>query len=95
MVHGQITMDSAASQIFFPSCSRGTKPYDENTGIHIKQRCKAIVTAIPAPTTDPVSVNNCFEKYLSMKWIIQNPFMVKKWHSMKKIGLHGISYNGS
>jgi ferritin len=61
MVHGQITMDSAASQIFFSSC-RGTKPYDENTGIHIKQRCKAIVTAIPAPTTDPISVNNCFEK---------------------------------
>jgi ferritin len=51
--------------------------HDENTGIHIKQRCKAIVTAIPAPTTDPVSVNNCFEKYLSMKWIIQNPFI--KW----------------
>jgi hypothetical protein len=50
MVHGQITMDGIAS---FPSCSRGTKPYDENTGIHIKQRCKAIVTAIPAPTTDP------------------------------------------
>jgi hypothetical protein len=38
MVHGQITMDSAALQIFFPSCSRGTKSHDENAGIHIKQR---------------------------------------------------------
>jgi hypothetical protein len=71
-----ITMDSAALQIFFPSCSRGTKSHDENAGIHIKQRCKAY-TAIPAPTTDPVTVNDCFEKYLSMKWITQNPFI--KW----------------
>jgi hypothetical protein len=43
------------------------------SGIHIKQRCKNIV--IPAPTTDPVTVNDCFEKYLSMKWITQNPFI--------------------
>jgi ferritin len=74
----QMTKEAHASQIYlsygawadnniqrhrkfsFPSCSRGTKPYDENTGIHIKQRCKAIVAI--APTTDPVSVNNCFEK---------------------------------
>jgi ferritin len=36
----------------------------------LNRGAKAIVTAIPAPTTDPVTVNNCFEKYLSMKWII-------------------------
>jgi hypothetical protein len=95
MVHGQITMDSAASQIFFSSC-RGTKPYDENTGIHIKQRCKAIVTAIPAPTTDPISVNNCFEKVFEHELDnTKSIYKVVKWHSMKKIGLHGISYNGS
>jgi ferritin len=77
MVHGQITMDSAALQIFFSVMLQRNEIHDENAGIHIKQRCKAIVTAIPAPTTDPVTVNDCFEKYLSMKWIIQNPFI--KW----------------
>jgi ferritin len=47
---------------FLPSCCRGTKSHDENAGIHIKQRCKAI-PAIPAPTTDPVTVNDCFEVF--------------------------------
>jgi hypothetical protein len=42
----------------------------------LNRGAKAIVTAIPAQT-DPVTVNDCFEKYLSMKWIIQNPFI--KW----------------
>jgi ferritin len=28
----------------------------------LKRGAKVKVTAIPAPTSDPVSVNNCFEK---------------------------------
>jgi ferritin len=34
---------------------------------YILNRGEAKVKAIPAPATDPVSVNNCFEKYLSTK----------------------------
>jgi hypothetical protein len=37
MVHGQITMDSAALQIFSVMQQRN-ESYDENAGIHIKQR---------------------------------------------------------
>jgi ferritin len=35
------------------------------------------IIAIPAPSENPISINNCFEKYLSTKWIIQKPFT--KW----------------
>jgi ferritin len=33
----------------------------------LNRGAKAKVSAIPAPATDPVSVNNCFEKYLNTK----------------------------
>jgi ferritin len=62
----------------------------------LNRGAKAIVTAIPAPTTDPVTVNDCFEKVFEHE--VDNTksiYKVVKWHSMKKIGLHGISYNGS
>jgi hypothetical protein len=79
-------MDSAAQ--ILPSCCRGTKSHDENAGIHIKQRCKSHSYCYPAPTTDPVTVNDCFEKVFEHE--VDNTksiYKVVKWHSMKKIGL--------
>jgi ferritin len=43
---------------------------------------------LPAPTTDPVTVNDCFEKIFEHE--VDNTksiYKSEKWHSMKKIGL--------
>jgi ferritin len=69
-------MDSAA-QIFFRHAAEERNHMMKMLEYILNRGAKAIVTAIPAPTTDPVTVNDCFEKYLSMKWITQNPFI--KW----------------
>jgi ferritin len=67
MPRGLITMDLLVSQIFFSPCSRGGVTTMKILEYILNRGAKAKVSAIPAPATDPVSVNNCFEKYLSTK----------------------------
>jgi ferritin len=55
MVHGQITMDSAALQIFFRHAAEERNHMMKMLEYILNRGAKAIVTAIPAPTTDPVS----------------------------------------
>jgi ferritin len=66
MVHGQITMISGIANFLFRHAAEERNHMMKILEYILNRGAKAIVTAIPAPTTDPVSVNNCFEKYLSM-----------------------------
>jgi ferritin len=52
---------------------------------YILNRGAKPVTAIPAPTTDPVTVNDCFEKVFEHEVDTKSIYKVVKWHSMKKI----------